>query len=197
MHKLFLFLIMVFVFTACNLPNEDVGDDLEVEEKSPEKISEKDQLPSQCLEVETNKTEVDKPFHVIAKEASEQGYGYAAVDGKVMVQKEEVWGEIHEKVYLIVEEPATEGPWKNFVDYFMKLVEEGNTVNTAFNGNVVFGLGIYDNDQFLTTADISDKAEAKIVQGIESGERIHLTLTIAEYLGRGAPAEFTFACKIE
>ncbi|GEM_PF-6291461 len=150
-------------------------------------------LPESCLDFPENATLISEPFQVVNGE----GFGEATLAGTVKKRKEEVWGETHELVYFVAQEPAIEGPGARFYEYFWKMVESGNTVNIGPENNLGFGLGVLKDGKISSTASISQDTEEKILDALQNPKTIPLTFRIPKYMGRGAPANFSFACIIE
>ncbi len=83
------------------------------------------------------------------------------------------------------------------LEYYKEMANRGNTINDIEGGGLGFKLGIIDNEEFSSSAKISESAIEKIFDALESGEEISLTLTQAFLPGMGAPANYSFACEIE
>lgn len=150
-------------------------------------------IPESCLELPENADLVLQPFQIIRQE----GIGQATLAGQVKKQKETVWDQTVEKVYFIIEEPAYDGASSRFYQYFWEMVKSGNTVNMGPGNNLGFGLGTLENNTLSSTAHIPAETKDKILDALQYPKTIHLTFSVPHYLGRGAPANFSFACIIE
>lgn len=82
------------------------------------------------------------------------------------------------------------------LEYYKSMANRGNTINHISNEKLSFKLGIFENDEFSSSATISETTIEKILNAIETGEEISLNLTQAFLPGMGAPAHFSFACEI-
>ena len=77
------------------------------------------------------------------------------------------------------------------------MVESGNTVNMGPGNNLGFALGVLKDGKISSTASVPNDTEEKILDALQNPKIIHLTFHIPKYEGRGAPANFSFACEIE
>ena len=156
------------------------------------------EIPQSCLDLPENKDLVTKPFQIVGEYG--EGAGQATLYGTVSSRREEIWGETVERVYFAVQEPAIESTGLKFYNYFKDMVDSGNTVNLGSKAETAIGfaLGIIDKDgKFSSTAGVSDGAEKSIMNALNQGETISLTLSVPKYEGSGAPVNFSFACMIE
>jgi len=82
-------------------------------------------------------------------------------------------------------------------DYFMAMANKGNSVNRIEDEALVFNIGTIENGELSSTAEMSEETKSKILNSLDSKEKITLNMTVPLYAGMGAPANFSFACKIE
>lgn len=151
-------------------------------------------LPEACVNGPI--AEVDRePFRITDSWA----YGVANFTGQIVaIEEVRPWteGEMMTRLYIQVEDDGSSPVAFNwFHDMFYN---QGNTVNTATEGGIQFGLGeLINGNEISSTAHISDEMEATLLQALETGDPITLDLTIPAYHGSGAPANFSFACWIQ
>lgn len=81
-------------------------------------------------------------------------------------------------------------------DYFSNMVHDGNTVNGTKNENLNFKLGVLDGETIKSEATISADTATTLVAALKSGESLTLDLVTPIESGKGASAEFSFACSI-
>lgn len=80
--------------------------------------------------------------------------------------------------------------------YFLMMAKGGNTINLRRDKDLYFAIGTLENGELKSTAIIKPRAKKRIFQSLENGQTISLKITVPFYEGMGAPAHFTFACKI-
>ncbi len=83
------------------------------------------------------------------------------------------------------------------LEYYKEMANRGNTINDIKGEKLGFKLGIIDNEEFSSSAKISESTTKKIFDALENGEEISLTFTQAFLPGMGAPANYSFTCEIE
>ena len=99
------------------------------------------------------------------------------------------------KVYLVFYNPVNEAQ-QLFYNYYSANVANGNGINRVDDQKLLFRLGIIKDSKLMTTANISDELENRIVSLIETDNAIQLKLIIPIYNGGGAGDDFSFACDI-
>ncbi|MFA4891426.1 MAG: hypothetical protein WC604_03720 [Candidatus Gracilibacteria bacterium] len=169
--------------------SEEVSESAELAEESVE-------LPEVCLDFPENLTLLNEPFKIVGEYG--EGAGRVTLSGTVNSGEEEIWGETVERVYFAIQEPTLEGAGLNFYNYFKGMIDSGNTVNLGSKAEVAIGfaLGVIEGGAFSSTAGVSDAARKSIMEALNQGVEISLTLGVPKYEGRGAPANFSFACVI-
>lgn len=208
MKKFLLLLVLVLALSSCSFTfSTDDGDaKIQVKDKTDVetgiKIANKlESVPKICLEVEGNKELIAKPFEVQQTEGINKGVGagQATLSGTISSRREELLGETVEVVYFAVQEPAYESTGLKFYNYYDGLIESGNTVNLGSKAKIAVGfrLGILKDGKLSTTAGVSDGARESIMKVLNQAIEISLTLSVPNYVGRGAPSNFSFACMIE
>jgi len=128
--------------------------------------------------------------------------GEATLSGRVVTRGKKYFEEEVEKVYLEIAPQNGNTPQANFYSYFIRMVEEGNTVNTVNlreDDNLLFSIGeLTDNgNAFSSTADISPLAKIKILSVLKTAEIISLRMQVPVWVGMGATSNFSFACAVE
>lgn len=127
------------------------------------------------------------------------GTGTLKVAGKIIKKTEQAsWAEEGvkvDKIYLAVNEYSKD-PEKSFFDCFYKLVKDGNTVNDADGEQLLFKIGILQNNKLISSASITEDLKLLILENIGSSNTLDLILSIPQYEGAGVGDEFSFACKI-
>lgn len=158
-----------------------------------------------CADFPENTQLIQQPFKIDTSKGPgyDAGYGYATVTGTVVkktINYEGVDpGTFTEKAYFVLQEPTTGDSEKAFYKYFKGMLDSGNTVNMSApeSPKVGFVLGALEGEKFSSTAIMSDATKAKIIDSMNTGSNITLTLRVPKYEGRGAPENFSFACKID
>jgi len=212
MKKLLALFVSVLALSACTftistddpIDNDvsevktDVNNELAVKPKTVNKL---ETIPQGCLEVAGNKDIISKPFFVQTEEGINKGVGVgqATLFGTVSSRNEELLGQTVERVYFVLQDPAFESTGLKFFNYYKGLIAYGNTVNLGSKDEtgVGFAIGTLENGKLSTTAGVSEGAMTSIMNALNQGTQISLTLSVPNYVGRGAPANFTFACMIE
>ncbi len=151
-----------------------------------------------CSDYPENAELLKEPFH---KLDNGEVAGYATLSGKVKSRNEDVYGETVEIVYFMMEEPRFESSNHDFYNHWN---EENISSNPDLQNSdprlgtgIPFRIGIIENSDLSTTASISDITKQAILNSLENNAQISLTFSIPRYIGRGAPANFSFACMIE
>ncbi len=137
----------------------------------------------------------DIEFATINKEA-----GSVDVTGTIITKLENAPFVENEKVtnvYFVVSKLEIEDENQQlFYNYYMKKVKNGNAINDVDGENLLFKLGIIEEEKLISTSEISDNLKSQIISIANTGDSINLRLTIPVYEGGGAPASFSFACEI-
>lgn len=142
-------------------------------------------LPQSCLDYPSNRDVLIQPFTLDGGPRESDPIGSVTMTGTIKTKSEDVFGEVYETVSFVVDKPTNgEGPENNFYNYY-------NLAISRFN------LGVLENGRLRTTAKLMPGAEEKILASLNKSQKISLTLRIPEYIDRGAPAHFSFACIIE
>lgn len=80
--------------------------------------------------------------------------------------------------------------------YFLDMVEGGNSVNDKDGDKLAFYMGVIEDGKWEVFARHSD-SEKKVMSAIESGEELSLKFTLGFSADKGATEKFSFACEIE
>lgn len=211
MKKILLLPVFAIILSSCSFyfSTEDGEVPANVSEKEDVSDTESkvvlanklESVPDGCLEVEGNRELIAKPFEVQQTEGINKGVGagQATLSGTVSSRTEDFFGETVEVVYFGIDEPVYESTGLKFYNYYEGLIEYGNTVNLGSKAKTAVGfkLGILKDGKLSTTAGVSDGARESIMNALNQGTVISLTLSVPNYVGRGAPSNFSFACMIE
>ena len=103
-------------------------------------------------------------------------------------------GEQVTQVYLVFDNPINDEQ-KIYYDHYSELAGR-NGVNTVDNQKLFFSLGVIENSELKTSANISEKIKNHIVSSIDKDNLVQLKLTIPIYRGTGVTDYFSFACDI-
>ena len=196
MRKLSLLFLVPLLFVACASQKNEIPVKTNDAVTQPVVENRLSEIPESCLDFADNKDLVTKPFQMVGEN---EGAGQATLFGTVSSRREEIWGQTVESVYFAIKEPAVESTGLKFYDYFKAMVDSGNTVNLGSKAETAigFGLGIIKDGEFSSTAGVSDGAKESIMNALNQGTEISLTLSVPKYEGMGAPVNFSFACMIE
>lgn len=99
------------------------------------------------------------------------------------------------KVYLVFYKPVNEAQ-QLFYNYYSSNAANGNGINRIDDQKLLFRLGVIKDSKLITTANISDELNKRIVSLIDTNNDIQLKLIIPVYYGGGAGDDFSFACDI-
>ena len=86
---------------------------------------------------------------------------------------------------------------QEFYNHYVNGIERGNTINKKDGTELLFRLGILDNNSFTTFANISSSTKNDIEKLLDSGKNTELRLSIPIWAGSGVKPNFSFACSIE
>lgn len=98
-------------------------------------------------------------------------------------------------LYLVPTVPKTEEE-KLFNEVHDELARSGNIVNEISNNKLFFVLGIVENNNIITSANISDETKEALLGYADTGKYIEIKITIPIYQGGGASSDFSYACEI-
>jgi len=99
------------------------------------------------------------------------------------------------KVYLVFSDPVNSSQ-QVFYDHYLEMAQGGNSINRADGQQLLFRLGIKENLELITSADISSELKNRILSFIDKTDTMQLKLTIPIYEGRAVGDDFSFACLI-
>lgn len=99
------------------------------------------------------------------------------------------------KVYLEIANPTNDAQ-QEFFDYYAAKIVNGNGINKIEEQKLLFGLGVLENAQLITSADLDEELKNLIISTIDTNNILELNLTIPIYVGGGVGDGFSFACKI-
>lgn len=124
--------------------------------------------------------------------------GTLAIKGRIIQRVENAsWeeGKKVTKVYLVFSDPINPSQ-QVFYDHYLKMAQGGNLINRADGQQLLFSLGIKENSELTTDADISNELKDRLISFIDKTDIIQLKFTIPVYVGRSGGDESCFACAI-
>lgn len=126
------------------------------------------------------------------REIDSRAAGTVTARGQIVTREQSVFGTPVTAVYLVV---ASSSP-PLFRSNNLERVGRDNTINRIEDGQLFYKLGTLRNGEFVSSANVSERARARILEANRTGGTTALTLQVPLYEGSGAPADFTFACAI-
>jgi len=170
--------------------------------KEETKVAEEEKLPLPSNIAECSKSSIPSEQIITGSFRSVDEFtsaGEATLSGRVVTRGKKYFEEEVEKVYLEIAPQNGNTPQANFYSYFIRMVEEGNTVNLREDDNLLFSIGeLTDNgNAFSSTADISPLAKIKILSVLKTAEVISLRMQVPIWVGMGATSNFSFVCAVE
>jgi outer membrane murein-binding lipoprotein Lpp len=124
--------------------------------------------------------------------------GTLVIKGRIIQRVEDAaWeeGKKVTKVYLVFSDPVNTSQ-QVFYDRYLKMAQGGNSINRAEGQQLLFRIGIKENSEIITSADISNELKNRIMSFTDKADTIQLKLTIPIYGGRSVSDGFSFACLI-
>lgn len=106
----------------------------------------------------------------------------------------EPWADDSTVTFIAME--VTSGT-KEAIDYFIELAKAGNTINSLKLDKLRFRLGLLENENISTTANISSFTRQKILEVMNTEEEITLNMMMPLREGAGVGGDFSFACQID
>ncbi len=140
----------------------------------------------------------DKIFSNVETMYGEDLAGTAIIKGFIKEQVQNAaWaeGEKVTIVYLVLSEPLGSQE-QLFYDHYFKMAKRGNAINRVNQDQLYIRLGAKEDDQLITTADISIETKDRILSLIDTTNTIQLNLTIPIYPGSSVGDSSSFACFI-
>ncbi|MBD3331041.1 hypothetical protein GF354_05980 [Candidatus Peregrinibacteria bacterium] len=199
----------LIVLTACIEVNtdQDTPDTKADEEASqsenitePETENQNDESGSEVINEPESEEELTESDYYLCENNkfpfNSENHGQFSITGEVFIlNAPEPWTEDETIDYIKMKVSEFSSPVAE--KYFMDLAEKGNTINLIEGDSIIFAIGTYEDQIFKSTAEISDQLKNEIISATDSGEELTLDLTVPYFPGRGAPPEFTFACRFE
>lgn len=99
------------------------------------------------------------------------------------------------QVYLTFSEPTNDSQ-QIFYDHYMATARPNNSINETDGEQLLFRLGLKENFDLTTSADISDSLRKRLVSLIDKTDSVRLKITIPIYPGMGVGDDFSYACDI-
>jgi hypothetical protein len=207
MKHLIITLLLILPLTACVPVEEstDVTEEASEEIVVEEEVAEEETPVEEATEEEPEEVTKDFEYYTICDNNKfpfeigeyEEGHGQFVFTGTVVNELEiRPWGFDENDLIPVISMNVSGSDSSAALEYFMGTVDRGNTINSKTGENLRFRIGTYENEEFSSTATISEATLNKMFAAIDSGEEISLTITRPYFHGMGAPANFTFACEI-
>jgi hypothetical protein len=162
----------------------------------PVETVEREQMdePEEIEEMEINESEsqdMEGDFQVY----DAQGYGNFTAEGTiVLINEQKPFAADDERIdviYFVLENVPM------VVEaYYKDMVRMGNSINKIVDKKLYYRIGILENGEVDSVADISADALSRIEDSLENETTISLEFVTEQQKGMGAPVNFTFASKI-
>lgn len=184
--------ILLFTLTSC----------VPVEEPKEKSV---DEEPTEELVEETSEEIADYEYYMACDNnkfpfelyEEVEGHGQVVFTGTIIKELEErPWSMDENDLIPVIRMKVNDADITEALEYYKNMVNGGNTVNSFKDEKLSFRIGTFENEEFSSTAKISETTLDNIFNALESGEEISLTITQAFLPGMGAPENFSFACEI-
>ncbi|MBD3327778.1 hypothetical protein GF340_00575 [Candidatus Peregrinibacteria bacterium] len=124
-----------------------------------------------------------------------QGYGNFTAEGTiVLINEQKPFAADDERIdvlYFVMENAPM------VVEaYYKDMVRRGNSINKIVDEKLYYRIGIMENGEIDSVADISADALNKIEDSLENETKITLDFVTEQQKGMGAPVNFSFASEI-